>query len=130
MGRPIEYDLKVIAQELIDWAKKSDSINLNKFCALHDPIINPKRLSEWAKKDPDFMEAYEAAKSFLGFRREENLNSETLHVKAYDLNASVYDYFLKEERLEEKKLDASLKKESEENQEIAINIRDFSKESN
>src|SRR5690349_20543326 len=111
IGRPQEYDREVIARELIEWAQKDDSINLNKFCALHNPIFPPSYLSVWAKESKEFSQAYEAAKSFLGFRREERLNSEELHVKAYDLNAKTYDYFLREQVELESNQDTHKKKE-------------------
>lgn len=109
-GRPIEYDRMQIAKDLIEWAQKPDSINLCKFCVLHDPMIAPSYLSIWAKEDKEFSKAYEMAKSFLGFRREEWLNSETLHVKAYDLNAETYDYFLKEEKQHKAQFESTLRK--------------------
>ncbi len=100
VGRPREHDRDQVAKDLIEWAKKDDSINLNKFCAYYDPIIPPSKISEWAKEDSKFREAYQSAKSFLGYRREEMLNKDKLHVKAYDLNATTYDHFLKEEKKE------------------------------
>jgi hypothetical protein len=105
--RPREHDRDQIAYDLIEWAKKDDSINLNKFCALNG--IPPSKLSLWSKEEDNFRQAYELAKSFIGFRREEKLNSEELHIKAYDLNAATYDYFLKEERRQQAEYVAGLK---------------------
>lgn len=107
-GRPREHNREQVAIDLIEWAKKPDSINLNKFCAYYEPIIPPSKMSLWAKEDDWFRQAYESAKMFLGFRREEWLNQERLHVKAYDLNVNVYDYFKKEESRDQSKFDASL----------------------
>lgn len=127
-GRPRHHNREQIAIDIIEWAKKPDSINLNKFCAYYDPIIPPSKISEWAKEDVSFREAYESAKMFLGFRREEWMSQELLHVKAYDLNATVYDYFLKEEKLEMVKMQAALNKETEkEKQNIIIQLTDYSK---
>jgi hypothetical protein len=118
MGRPEKYDRKQIALDLIAWAKQDDSINLCKFCCLHDPIIPPPYLSEWAKEDKDFSEAYRVAKSFLGFRREEKLNRDEMHVKAYDLNAKTYDFFLNEQAQATSAFESSLKqKEAESSKE-------------
>ncbi len=129
MGRPRIYDKKKIADELVEWSEKHDSINLNKFCALHNPKIPPKKISEWAKEDDYFKEAYEIAKAHLGFRREEWLNSEQMHVKAYDLNASTYDFFLKEEKIEQTRLSASVAADFEnKKQNITINLTDYSKD--
>lgn len=97
-GRPREHDRVQIAKDIVEWAKKEDSINLCKFCALYEPPIPPQKLTLWSKECNNFREAYDTAKMFLGFRREEWLNAEVLHVKAYDLNAQTYDYFLKEEK--------------------------------
>jgi hypothetical protein len=99
-GRPQEYDRVKIAHDLIEWAKKPDSLNLNKFCAYNDPIISPHAMLRWCREDPEFRTAYDKAKTFLGFRREEMLNSGELHVKAFDLNATVYDAFNRAEKIE------------------------------
>lgn len=98
-GRPEEFDKVAVAEALIEWAKRDDSINLNKFCAYHDPIINPRTILRWANENIEFRRAYEKAKSFLGFRREEKLSSGELHSKAYDLNATVYDQFHRAEKI-------------------------------
>lgn len=109
LGRPRVHDRDQIAKDLIEWAKKPDSINLCKFCAYYEPIIPPNKMTLWAKECENFRQSYEAAKLFLGFRREEWLNQEHLHVKAYDLNASTYDYFLKEEKRAQAEFDSKLK---------------------
>jgi hypothetical protein len=108
-GRPREFDRDKVANDLVEWAKKDDSINLNKFCALNEPRIAPSKLALWSKEDDNFRLAYEEAKSFLAYRREEWLNSQALHVKAYDLNASTYDYFLKEERRDQLEYEERIK---------------------
>lgn len=128
MGRPKEYDREKVAKALLEWAKKPDSINLCKFCAYHDPIIPPSYLSIWANEDDDFSKAYESAKMFLGFRREEMLSKDTLHVKAYDLNASTYDYFLDEKKEKSARFAADLTKEADKGkQNITIQLTDYSK---
>lgn len=97
-GRPRLHDREQIAIDIVEWARKSDSINLNKFCCSYDPPFAPKKITQWSNEDIKFREAVETAKGFLGARREEWLNGERLHVKGYDLNANTYDYFLAEER--------------------------------
>ena len=125
-GRPREYDLEKVAAQLLEWAAKDDSINLNKFCALNG--INPNTMLRWKDEDSEFRGAYEKAKSFLGFRREEQLSKGKLHVKAYDLNATVYDAFGREEKLAMSKIDAdNRKQEDTKPQEITINLTDYSK---
>ncbi len=109
-GRPREYDIKKIGEDLVNWSKKPDSINFNKFCCTYEPMIPPTYLLRWAKVDEEFCIAYEKAKSSLGARREEMLNSENFHVKAYDLNATVYDEFLKSEKRQQAEFEADLAK--------------------
>lgn len=107
MGRPREHDRDAIALALVEWAKKDNSINLNAFCC--EQLINPSKITIFANECDNFRKAYELAKAFIGYRREQMLNNETLHVKAYDLNAAVYDYFLKAEKREQAEFDAKLK---------------------
>jgi hypothetical protein len=113
-GRLREHNREKIAEDLIKWATKEDSINLNGFCATK--LIAPSKLSLWSKEDEFFRQAFEIAKSFIGERRERLLTNDMLHVKAYDLNAAVYDRFLKEERMEMAKYETLLKFVQEENQ--------------
>lgn len=96
MGRPREHDRDQIALDLIEWAKTDDALNLNKFCAIKG--IAPPKITDWAKEDNFFREAYELCKAHIGYRREEKLKTGEVHVKAYDLNATTYDHFLKQER--------------------------------
>lgn len=124
MGRPREHNREKIAEDLIIWAKLPDSINLCKFCAYYEPPISPSKITNWAKEDDNFRQAYEITKMYLGARREEMLNAELLHVKAYDLNAKTYDHFLKEEWKENLAYEVSQKKESEGKQDktVIVNV--------
>jgi hypothetical protein len=106
-GRPREYDRDQIGLDMIEWAKKDDSLNLNAFCAIAD--IAPSQITQWAHACPNFMKAYEKAKAHLGARREECLRTGKLHVKAYDLNASVYDHFTRDEKRSIMQFEADLK---------------------
>lgn len=110
-GRLREHDRNQIALDLIEWAQKDDSLNLNAFCALK--MLPPSKISQWAKEDDFFRQAYEMAKAHVGARREECLRTGRLHVKAYDLNAPVYDYFLKEERRLQAEFESRLKQEEQ-----------------
>ena len=105
-GRPREHDRDAIGQALVDWSQKPDSINLCKFCALEG--LPPSYLTKWANECDYFSKAYEYAKTNIGARREEMLNMELLHVKAYDLNAKTYDYFLDEKFQKNAQFEASL----------------------
>lgn len=107
MGRPRVHDREQIAKDMIAWSLLPDSINLNKFCGMKG--INPPKITDWAREDENFRAAYEEAKANLGFRREEWLNSNKLHVKAYDLNAANYDHFLKDDRRQQAEYEAKLK---------------------
>jgi len=108
-GRPREHNREQIAIDLIEWAKNPDSINFNKFCALYHTPFPATKLIDWSKECDDFRGAYDTAKAFIAFRREEKLSNEELHVKAYDLNACVYDLLAKAEKQDSAKFEAVLK---------------------
>ena len=107
MGRPRIHDRDQIAKDMVAWSLLPDSINLNKFCGMKG--IAPSKITEWAREEENFRLAYEEAKSNLGFRREEWLNEDKLHVKAYDLNAANYDHFLKDDRRQQAEFESRLK---------------------
>lgn len=113
MGRPRKYDRDQVALMLLDWAFKEDSLNLNGFCG--EILITPSKITEWAREENNFRLAYETAKAIISERREQKLNDGELHVKAYDLNASVYDHFLKMERREFAQFESLLKSQTENN---------------
>jgi hypothetical protein len=121
-GRPREHDREQIALDLIEWAKKEDSINLNKFCCTREPPIPATKLLLWSKECDNFRISYETAKAFLGCRREEWLSKELLHVKAYDLNVNAYDLIAKEEKMSMLQYEASLRKEAD-SKPTEINIK-------
>jgi hypothetical protein len=109
VGRPREHNREQIAIDLIEWARKPDSINFNKFCALYHTPFPATKLIDWSKECNEFRGAYDTAKAFVAFRREEKLSNEELHVKAYDLNATVYDLLAKAEKQDNAKFEAMLK---------------------
>lgn len=111
-GRFRKHDRDDIADKLVEWAKKDDSLNLCGFCA--DNLIVPSKITIWAKECENFRKAYELSKSFIANRRERKLSNGELHVKAYDLNANTYDFFLKEGKREEKKFESELKSKEQE----------------
>lgn len=106
-GRPREHNRDEIAEKLILWAKKDDSLNLCGFCA--DNLIAPSKIGMFARECEKFRLSLDITKSILADRREKMLSEGKLHMKAYDLNANTYDYFLKEEKREEKKFESDLK---------------------
>lgn len=105
-GRP-GFDKELIAQQMIEWSKLDDSINLCGFSADHD--VSPRIIMQWAKENEQFSRTYEAVKTRIGARRERKLNEGKLHVKAYDLNANVYDLYRKEESREQLTFESDLK---------------------
>lgn len=111
-GRLREHDRNQIALDLLEWAKKDDSINLCAFCA--EKTLPPQKLSDWAREDDLFRETYTVAKSYIGKRRELLLAQGKLHVKAYDLNANTYDHFLKEEKRLQAEFESRLRKQENE----------------
>lgn len=111
-GRPREYDRVKIANDLRAWAELETSLNLNGFCG--DQRFSAKTMLEWVESDPDFSEAYEEVRAILAERRERKLSEQTLHVKAYDLNASVYDGFLRREKRAQAEFEESLKSKEKE----------------
>ncbi len=111
MVRLRKHDRDDIAMQLIEWAQKDDSINLNAFCG--QLLLDPHKISEWAREEESFRSAYRVAKSLLAARRECWLSNETLHSKAYDLNAAVYDHFLHEAKREQAEFEADLKAKQE-----------------
>ena len=117
-GRLRKHDRDQIARDLIEWAQKDDSINFCGFCA--EQMIIPQKISEWAKEEETFREAYEYARACLASRREKKLNKNELHVKAYDLNAKTYDQFLKWESREESKFEADVKSKADESAQMNL----------
>lgn len=107
IGRERTYDREKIAQEMIEWAQLDSSVNLNGFCAIK--LIPPGTLLRWKDEEHSFRESYELVKSILGNRREKMVSDGSLHVKAFAINATNYDKFLKEETREEYKFLNDLK---------------------
>lgn len=99
-GRPREWNREKIFADLVEWAKKDTSVNLNGFCCGYEPPFSATKLLDWRKENPDFQESYETAKAFLAVRREQMLSSGALHQAAYNKNATAYDRFTKAEEKE------------------------------
>ena len=110
-GQPKKWDREKIFHDLLEWSKQDDSINLCAFCDIMD--LPPSMLVQFSKEEPEYVKAYELTKSRLGARRERKLSDTTLHVKAYDLNATNYDYFLREERKLQQEMEAKIKSQTE-----------------
>ena len=114
-GRPREHDREKLAKELLEWAKLDDSTNLNGFCCTRNPPISAQKITLYRDECPAFREAYHIARTFLAARREKKLSNKELHSKAYEVNAAVYDQFLKEEKMEQLAYKAKLKAQEQKN---------------
>lgn len=110
-GRKPKYDRLEYAEKLIEWALKPDSRNLNGFCA--ENLIPYEYINRWARENEQFRLTYNTVMQIIGQRREEDLKSGKLHVKAYDLNAKVYDHVKRDADRNELEFELRLKKELE-----------------
>lgn len=113
-GRPRKHDRTKVINDMLEWARKDTSLNVNEFCAWHvDPPIGPRMLSLWAKDDEEFLISYEAVKAFLAHRREKALQQGGLHVKCYDICAPAYDYVIYEQQMAYEAYKSKLKQEEQ-----------------
>jgi hypothetical protein len=98
VGRPrmhSDEDLKVIAKEFIEWARKPDSIHVAQFCRLKD--IYTEMLYDWRDRSPEFSCAFKYAKDCMAMNiREKPTDGAYLErMKMRDITAC--DVFLKRE---------------------------------
>ncbi len=125
IGRPSQYDLKAIAKDLVEWSQYPDSLKFTMFSAPR--MLNLQRFSEWADKDEDFAEAYELAKQFLDINRFKAAAQEIMPETWYSKNERIYDPLHDSHYRKEKKYESDLRKEEEKQQNITINLTDYSK---
>lgn len=121
-GRPREYDREAVAEQMIEWAKREDSMNLLSFNA--EAMIPSTTLLRWVDEDKDFRVAYEMVRDILGAKREKKLAKGELHVKAYDLNSKVYDRYLKKEHRENYSYETKVKSEATKDELNHANLSD------
>ncbi len=95
-GRPQEWDVDYLNQEMLIWARLPNSLNINAFCHSITPEIDPDYLLQLVKKHPEFSRTYRIVKTYLAARREEANSEKLLSEKAYSANLKHYDIFLKE----------------------------------
>jgi hypothetical protein len=107
-GRPRIYSAEKIAEELLEWVKDEDAINLAQFCA--DKGYLPDLIWRFDKENEEFSYAYMIAKMRLAERRERFLNAEILNYGSFQRYQSQYDPFLKKSETEEKDEDAIRRK--------------------
>lgn len=104
-----EYDAEKIAEEIIDWVKHEDSINLTQFCA--DRGYTSELINRLVKKHDFFSYAYKIVKMKLAERRERLVNAELLNYGSYNRYQPVYDPFLHRFEEKQKNRDAARKKD-------------------
>lgn len=107
-GRPREYDVDVIIQEMIEWSKDDDSINFAGFCA--DKGYLPELIWRLEKENQDFSDTYTLVKMRLAERRERYLNADALNYGSWQRYQGGYDPFLTKSEDEDKDKDAARKK--------------------
>lgn len=108
VGRPREYDAEKIAQELLEWVKDEDSINIAQFCA--DRGYLPGLIWRLDKESEDFSYAYTIARLKLAERRERLLNADLLNYGAWQRYQRGYDPFLAKDEDDKEDKDAARKK--------------------
>ena len=110
-----QYDVIKIGNDLVEWAEKENSLNLNKFCAYYENRFPATYFALWCglkdARGKHFKRCMDIARAYLAARREEAVTDGKLHVKPYDLCARVYDRILKQDLEEEQRFSAELGKE-------------------
>src|SRR5690242_6312159 len=91
-GRPREYDPDQIADEMIEWVKDEESINMAQFCA--DRGYLPTLIWRLEKENEDFCYAYTITKLKLAERRERLMNADLLNYGSWQRYQRGYDPFL------------------------------------
>lgn len=107
-GRPREYDVDKIAEELMAWAKEEDSINIAQFCA--DRGYLPALIWRLEKESEDFAYAYTISRLKLAERRERLMNHDMLNYGSWQRYQRGYDPFLAKDEDEKEDKDAVRKK--------------------
>jgi hypothetical protein len=107
-GRPREYDAQKIADELIEWSKDEESINIAQFCA--DRGYLPGLIWRLEKESEDFSYAYTIARLKLAERRERLMNNNLLNYGAWQRYQRGYDPFLEKDEDSKDDKDAARKK--------------------
>lgn len=107
-GRPREYDAVKIADEMLEWSKDEESINIAQFCA--DRGYLPCLIWRLEKESEDFSYAYTIARMKVAERRERLLNTNLLNYGAWQRYQRGYDPFLAKDEDEKEDKDAARKK--------------------
>lgn len=107
-GRPREYDAQKIAEELLEWSKDEESINIAQFCA--DRGYLPTLIWRLEKESEEFSNAYIISRLKLAERRERLMNNNLLNYGAWQRYQRGYDPFLSKDEEEKDDKDAARKK--------------------
>lgn len=107
-GRPREYDAEKIADELLEWSKDEESINIAQFCA--DRGYLPGLIWRLEKESEEFSYAYTIARLKLAERRERLMNNNLLNYGAWQRYQRGYDPFLAKDEDDKEDKDAARKK--------------------
>jgi len=108
-GRPVVHDPIKMAEQLLEWVEKDESINICGFCA--DNGYRATLIREKCKSSDEFKDAFEKARLRLAERRERYLNIDMLHTSSFGKYQSYYDPFL--DRYEDKKKDQDARRKKE-----------------
>ena len=97
--RPREYDLDDLANEILEWSKNPDSINLTQFVSKND--IPPQNISKWCHESTYFREVLSMAKVNLGINR----HAKFMEAKLSQIDITRHEYrydpfYRKDERKE------------------------------
>jgi len=111
-GRPREYDLDQLADELLLWSTDPSSLNLIGFA--RPRMINVTMLPDWAKKNSRFSEALQLAKQSIALNRFEAACTNEIPKEFYTRTEGQYDPLYHQYSHEEKEYESSLRtKENE-----------------
>jgi hypothetical protein len=104
-GKNRTFDVNLLAEEIVDWASREDSINFSQFCA--DRGYLPSLIWQYNKDYEVFSRAYMIAKMKLAERRERMLNNNILNYGTFQRYQAAYDPFLRQFETEVKDEDAA-----------------------
>lgn len=117
--RPKEYDLEQLANEILQWSKKSDSINLTQFVS--EKEFPPQYISRWCNESSYFCEVLSMAKVNIGLNRQRQALEAKLTQQEFTRHEYRYDPFYREDERDEKTFESNLKKDvDKENKENTI----------
>jgi len=117
-GRPREYDAEKIAEELLEWSKNEESINIAQFCA--DRGYLPGLIWRLDKESDDFSYAYTIARLKLAERRERLMNNNLLNYGAWQRYQRGYDPFLARDEDDKEDKDAIRRKGIQESEHMNL----------